>query len=501
MTTTTTVPERIELTATASTSTDDRTISGLVVPYNTISAHTSYPYPVRIAAGAIDTTRAPARVKLLIDHDRAQPVGVGASLDDNTDGLSATFTVPETTAGTQALLEARSGLRDGLSVGIAVTAGRWDVEDDTDIYTVTAATLNEVSLCALPAFDDARVTATREEHSTMPEAPTTPPAAALTEAPAAPPVAQAPPILAGAHHGITGLEAAARTVATLIADGAPASAINAALSDVVPADDAGAGFLRPNWIGELWTARRTDRPWIDSIDSKPLGTGTKVYGWRWVTRPQVADYAGNKTEIPSNAVSTEPVEAPVQRTAGGWDVDRIYVDLADEGMIRALLEAALEDYVVKTDAKVRAALVAAATTITGAAGLPGALSALGSAAAGIGSGIGFVALASDVWAGLTTLTKDEVPWWMGSGDSINLGTTSGTVGNMRIFTDPQLSAGQVVAGDKRAGTWYEKTPPVRVQAVDLPRGGVDLAVFGYHGTLINDARALFKTTVSAAPVE
>ena len=36
----------------------------------------------------------------------------------------------------------------------------------------------------------------------------------------------------------------------------------------------------------------------------------------------------------------------------------------------------------------------------------------------------------------------------------------------------------------------------RVQAVNIPNGGIDIGVFGYAGDLLNDARGLVKQAVT-----
>lgn len=469
-----------------------KTITGLIVPLGVVSEHTSWGSPVVIDAGAITHDDQLSRVKLLVDHDHAQPVGVCTSIDATEGGLQATFRIPDNPRSLAAWADAADGLRDGLSIGITVLQST----TRDGVTHVTAARLNEVSLCALPAWADARVSiaATRQEPKTMTEQ--NPEETPAPEPTPDPPFAQAAPVLATARTGNT-LTAATATLAGLIAEGATANQLNAALADITTEADPGQGFLRDSWIGELWTARRTGRPWIDSISTAALGTGTRVYGWRWKTRPTVGEYLGDKTEIPTSQAATEPIEASIERTAGGWDVDRIYVDLADSGMLSAIFAAAIEDYQAKTDAKVRAALLKEATAVPASQSLPAALTALGSAAAQAGSSIGFIGLASDVWAGLTAMTRNEIPWWMGNADAINLGTTTGTIGGLRVFNDPALGSGKILAGDKRAATWYEKNPPVRVQAVDLPRGGVDIAVFGYHALLVNDPQALFSTSVTA----
>lgn len=311
--------------------------------------------------------------------------------------------------------------------------------------------------------------------------------------------AQAAPVLVPGRTAPTTVRAAAELVAHMTAMGEPLDAVRAALSDVIPTDDAGTGFIgRETWLGELWKAKRTARPLIDSITRKPLGRTTKVKGWQWETLPQVGDYAGNKTEIPSNKVKTKAIEADVKRLAGGWDVDRIYVDLGDPDMIAALWEGAVEDYATKSEAAVATSLMAGATSLTATNELPAALVALGTAAAGQGSAINFVAFGADVWAKFTALTRDQVPWWMTSGDGLNLSTTSGNVNGLRLFVDPTMTATSILAGDTRAATFYEAAPPIRVNAVNLPNGGVDLGLFGYYGVLINDPASLFKIEAAGA---
>src|SRR5690606_16303258 len=73
---------------------------------------------------------------------------------------SATFHVPPNANGAnperdQALADAANGVRDGFSVGVDITAHEFD---DDGTLIVNAGHIREVSLCAVPALDDARVT-------------------------------------------------------------------------------------------------------------------------------------------------------------------------------------------------------------------------------------------------------------------------------------------------------------------------------------------------------
>lgn len=319
----------------------------------------------------------------------------------------------------------------------------------------------------------------------------------------------APPPSPPARRGFATVSAAAVEVARWQSEGrGNIYELSAALNDVVPANDAGGGAgtgndVRPQWLGELWTARQSRRRYVDALGTPSRLTGMKAKGWRWVTRPEVDDYAGDKAAIPSNAVSTEPAEADAHRTAGGWDVDRVFFDLGDPAFIEALFQAAAEDYAIKSDAWLAAQLMAAAVAfdadgLGASASLVAALGAMGAAAAGIGASVSWLAVAPDIFGDFAGLTRDEVPWWLGAGNAdVSLGNQDGAAGGFSFWADPALAAGTYIGGDRRAATYFEEgATPIRVQAVNIPNGGVDLGVFGYNSVIVNDERALYHGTIA-----
>ena len=482
----------------AAADTAARTITGVAALYG-VPANASTGR-VQFEPGSIILPDDLSRVKLCLDHDHRSAIGYAIAAEDDTSQLVMTFHIPEGKTGDEALDSAAKGIRDGLSVGAYPDPDGVRFVNGTRTSHITRAQLREVSLVAVPAFDAARVehvnaqaTITQEDPmpKTTTETPETPQAGASETVENA--AMQAPPIITPKAEAPETVEAAARLVAMMTMDGAPLSQIRAALSDVTPTSDAGTAFIgRETWLGQLWKASRVTRPLIDSLTRKPLGRTTKVKGWQWETKPTVDTYTGSKTDIPSNKVKTKAIEADVKRIAGGWDIDRIFVDLGDPDMIQALWEGAVEDYALKTEKAVTDALVDGATKIDTANALPKALVALGTKAAGQGSAVNFVAFGAEVWAAFTALTRDEIPWWMTGSDSVNLSTATGTVNGLRLFVDPSLTATTILAGDSRAATFYEAAPPIRVNAVDLPKGGVDLGLFGYHGLLINDPASIFK---------
>lgn len=531
-----------------------RLLGGLAVPFD-VPGNPSIGRAI-FRAGSVSVPDDPSWVKLLVEHDPTRSVGYLNEHRTLAAGLLTAFKVADGPAGDEALDAVESRTRDGLSVRAEVED--WAVLQDGTIE-IRASRLREVSQVAVPAYESARVNlaasltdqegaSVMAELANMLDLKASAPTPAPTPNPAPEPQPQpqpdpapsgphAPQLLAGAPNGNLDLGALAAALAPHLAaamaapespagppipprtvtgpgtvraaavavadwqrrDGQNVMALVAALNDVVPADDAGQAFIgRETWLGQLWTAAVTGRPYIDGLGTtKPL-TGLKAKGWRWVTKPAVADYAGNKAAIPSNAVSTEPAETNAHRVAGGWDVDRAYVDLGDADMVQALFEAATEDYRAKSNTWTGAQLrAAAAGTIVGApTDVVGLLVALGASAAGIGARISGLAIAADLFSPFAALTVNEVPWWFGQASAtLDPQTQSARVPGFSFFVDPALTSGQWTAWDDRAATYFEvgapSGTPIKVQAVNIPNGGVDLGVFGYNALLVNDDRAIW----------
>jgi len=138
-----------------------REISGRIVTWNEVgstSAGETLFTPGSITFG--DTT------KLLLEHKREAPIGFLKSYSMTDEGIDATFSIGNTTAGNDSLVEASSGLRDGFSVG--VLADKYKNIDG--VLTISASSLKEVSLVTDPAIASAKVAVAASENSD-PESP------------------------------------------------------------------------------------------------------------------------------------------------------------------------------------------------------------------------------------------------------------------------------------------------------------------------------------------
>lgn len=128
-----------------------RTITGLIAPFNSVG-YTSAGEVV-FKKGAFGDIEASA-IKLLADHEVSRPIGKMVAVEEDEDGIYATFKLGSSTRATDALIEASEGLKNGLSVGASIV----DYETDKQgRLIVSAAKLKEVSLVTEPAFAEARV--------------------------------------------------------------------------------------------------------------------------------------------------------------------------------------------------------------------------------------------------------------------------------------------------------------------------------------------------------
>ena len=471
-----------------------RRISGVALVFGAVGASSAG--PTRFEHGAIKVPDDASRVKLLLDHDASDPVGYLDAWSVDGDDLVVVFKVAAGERADLALQHATDKRRDGLSVGTSID----DWEMDGNTLVVKAATLHEVSLVSIPAFTDARVLsvqAQRGDHTVTREqieAEQIEPEQA-EQAPLAPPAPPAPPVVTApcrAEFGVTDL---VRFTQSHLRTGAPAATLTAALADVTPVSmgtaTIGEGPNRPQYVGELWEAADVARPFLDAVGVGTL-TSLKMFGFKWNVRPEVGRYAGNKTEIPTNTPTRARAEWNAQRFAGGWDVDRVFIDLpGGTDFIRDVFVEAVKSYKEQSEAYAVERLLAEATVVSteSTVTLPTLLATIGQDVSMVRGGrVDVVQMGSGRWSQMLAMTEAQVPWWMRGQGSVSLTDVGGTIGGIRFSVNHDLAPFDTVVLDKRAVKAQEVDPPIKVQALDVPRGGVDLGVFGYLAVGVTDSR-------------
>lgn len=277
----------------------------------------------------------------------------------------------------------------------------------------------------------------------------------------------------------------------------------AALADVKYdyTGSAGVAIIQPQYAGELWKGRTYQRRYIPLLANAPL-TSLKEVGWHWTTKPTVAKWLGNKTDVPSNTPATAPDTWQAGRWAGAHDHAREFIDFDSPDYWESYLKAMTESYARLTDIDALDQIIAGATTVS-AGSVTGLTTAGQKATAAIVDGAlatlvkdvpSYAIVGADVYRSLILQTSQNVVGTL----SLALGLEDGSLDTFRIVpTDRATLAGKVLVGTRSAAVFKELPgSPIRVDAVDLARGGVDTGFFGYTGVKIDEPLGISVVTVA-----
>ncbi|ROP64696.1 hypothetical protein [Curtobacterium sp. ZW137] len=388
-------------------SADDRTISGLLVPFG-VQGNTNLG-KFTVEAGAFTLPKDPSVVTLNVQHDRETPVGRATLLAEHSDGIHGTFRFADTDEGDQALTDFRAGSRTNLSVeakGIVLRAGKAlagrifgasvvekgafpgaalmaadagelpeDVEpltpDETDATTTEDTSVDEQGNATKTVTTKKTETAadgTVTETTTTTTVAVTPPVQPDdTNQEADVPNATVPGTLnAAAPTEKKGLSKSqvfalmsARRSGTLRGDqtlmaslgeamGTPEHSLFAALSDVKYDGTGGltTGIALPTWIGEVWDGNSYFQKFLPLFGHADLNA-LDFKGYKWLTKPTGGTWAGNKSAVPSNAPKFQAVTGTASRFAGAHDIAREFQDLrafGDLSFFEAYYAAMAESY-------------------------------------------------------------------------------------------------------------------------------------------------------------
>jgi hypothetical protein len=517
--------------AAVTASTTTRTLGGQLVRYGEVGRTSRG--PLRVRAGALRFPPDLSAVKLTREHELTAVRGHLTQVQDHDGRLRIAARVADGPEGDDALREANDRTRDYLSYDVVDAT----IEGDEIVDALVIA----IAQTGIPAYADSRIDsvaasaatstspvgATSERHdmtdeqrrrlaelralqtltdeqraeldtlAALPGADAAPTSQQSDAAPAAPAAAPAAPaagqaVAASLQPAIPGgvpgrsaattqprqgdtLDAFVRAIVDGYAANSPAR-ITAALADVTYT--ANSGVMAPGWSGELWSGVAYEPVFTPLLSSGDL-TSIKGTGWRWVNKPVMADYAGDKAAVPSNAISTEDSEYAAARMAVGHDIDRVFYDFPTEQFLRSYVEAARESWAVKLDGKVEAYINAQAVPATiGGVAVPSQPTLLKAVRKGmlalkrnlVGRGT-FVVVSDDDFDTLLDLTNDDLPAFLSLlGISPEAFTSSATVAD-----------GTVIVGAKQSAT-VRTLPgsPIRATAQHLANGGIDEAFFGYY---------------------
>ena len=530
-----------------------RTLSGLLVPFGEQGNTNLGKFTVE--AGALTLPRDPSVVTLNSDHDRESPIGRATMLAEEADGIHATFTFADTEEADEALLAYENGSKSALSVeakGLVIRAGKAlaghifgaahvskgafpsatllasdigepllaDYTEEVvstftgdDGYTYKTTRTSEVQTEDNKTTETTTVVtetepskeADKEDDMATATVPTTLTAASTVSTPRALSVHEVGSLYAARAQGrISDLE-----FQTAL-DGQNGNTLFAALSDIKFDGTGGlAPVMSPNpqWLGQVWQATNYRQQILPLFSHGDL-TALTFTGFKWGTKPAGGDWAGNKAAVPSNTITVTATPGTASRYAVGHDIAREFVDFPVDGFFESYANAVSEDYARWADAKVATAILAGATTLAGDAltTLPGvAGGTIGSAASAIidgataiitaGSLPSFALVSVNLWKQMAKQPKSNILGYLNA----SLGLEDGALDGFTIRPSASVAAGKVLVGVKEAVTVLELPgSPIRIDALDLARGGVDKAAFGYLGVNVNDSLGLQLVTAATA---
>jgi HK97 family phage prohead protease len=495
-----------------------RTIVGTVVPYGTIG-DTSLG-PVTFAPGSVTASEG---VKLVLEHDMKRPIGKATGFVDGPERLVGSFRLSHTSAGSDALVEASDGLRDGLSVGARIA--EYTI-DDSGTMVVTAADLVEVSLVHAPAFSDAVVT---QVAASAPEDDDTPTESEediveneTTEVAAAEVAASPEPTVEAARPTQPYITAQPRDLKGLTAGGVLRAQLRSQMFDdhdsqmLVKAAFAGQttttdqGMVPIPLLREIISTIDNQRPFINSIDRQPLPPSGMSFRIPSVTTGvTVAEQTTQNTDVDSTEGEIEDITVDVKTFAGGNRVSRQLIDRSDPSYFDELLRQLAASYANVTDKFAHDTAAAQAVTSAGAAGsgiygavVKGIADAYGvmrftpdtlhmPAQTSLSGRFGWLDVLADVDGQDRPLFAAAAP--QNAAGLMTQGSTNGTVAGLRAVVNPNIS-GDLAFGfvyPSAFATFYENAgSPIQVSIDNPEKLSVEVSVFGYIGLALKHPTAM-----------
>jgi len=477
---------------------ENRTITGTIVPFG-ISGNTSAG-AVIFEFGSFQQFKA-EEIILNKEHSRTDPLGRGVQGSEiiTPAGISMSFKIAPTTAGTDALIEAAEGLRPAFS--IEASADEYTI--DKGVMRVSAATLLQVAHVTNPAFKSALITdvaaseeepeateAAAEENQKETTMENEKPEVEAAEVEAAPAVIQAAaPIRTAPRSPIVDATSyLEHSIKAAMGNDDSRQYLRAADESTTT----NTGLTLAPHLQEFITTSIFGRPTIDAISQGALPASGMSFTIPKLTQaPTVADV--NEEGSPfGTPMTSNYLTVDVQKYAGASIVSWELIDRSSPEFLNELLREMNTAYAKATDLAVNAALLSGGTDATAvAAGADGLQSfiATESAAAYAGSGNfarNLIANTTNWSAIMGYQDGSDRPLYNAAAPSNAPGAVNGTsiVGNVlgtNLFVDPHMGAG----GDEgmillapEAATWYES--PVRQVRVDvIGSGQIEVCVYGY----------------------
>lgn len=483
---------------------------------------------VTASAGTITLPRDPTAMWANNEHDYKQPLSQFQDLNETPAGIECSVKVLPTRAGDDLLAEAAAGAKTGISVEIespVIRAGK-----------LLAGKLTAAGHCVRPAFPTAQlmtasdvgeVPGEEDDDETPPEVPAVPPvvdpapegesvlteeekAAAIAAAEEAKLTAAAVPPAAPKNLLAHLADLASKGKPVVKVDEKPAvtldqmtaalfgmggvtdPALKAAAFDVITQTDMFDPTSVPQYLDELAQARTYRAVYSPLFAPAPL-TGMEIEGWHIEKKPTVGvwdpAFSGvipNETmnDIPTSEVTFKKESYTAKRIAGGNRFDRIHVDFPNPRAMSAFVREQDQAIVERLDILSKAQFLSLAVEkeATGSDAADVWAKLIFGVAHALKFGLpDYAVIGNDIWRQLKNTAKIDAREFLAAELGLEEGSLNG-FGIVPADIDDTAMNGRLFVGSKQACALH--TPPgsvVRVDALELQKGALDKAVFGYYG--------------------
>lgn len=499
---------------------ESRIIAGKIIQFE--EAANASTGKVVFAKGSIE----PAEVMLNLEHDRTRRIGkpLEATLSADSMGIESRWKISNTTAGSDAIVEAMDGLRDGLSVEVSVSD--YIMEKDGTMR-VLSGELTGVGLVAEPAIRSARVSevaaSADEDSESTPDSEETQPtegdevsentvtsadavetveaAQAVTET-----VATTPRYSVGKER--LDLSAAKQVEMTIKASLGNEDARRYVAAAADTTDNAGLIPTRQlsTVINGLANATRSN---IDAISRGTLPDAGMTFEIPKITQlPSVTEEAegGTLADVDQNS---EFLSVSVKKYSGAQTFSVELFDRSSPAFIDELMRNMAAQYAKATDTAVNAALIAGATADgTTVTTYPTAAELLGIVARGAASVYagtqGFarnIIMNTSQWSNVMTLNDSGRPIYsaqqpMNAGGVVRPDSIRGNVAGLDLYVTANTAAGtdtdgSIIIVNPESYTWYE-SPTYQLRADVIATGQISVAMYGYGAIATKIGAGAFK---------
>ena len=494
--------------------TDQRTITGLAVPYDQEIAIANNTYE-RFAPGAIQSIE---DVKLFWNHD--EPIGKVVEGRETEAGFEITAYISETPRGEEILTLLRDGVLNKFSVGFIPVEN----ERNDNVVVRTLVDLKEVSVVPFPAYSGANISEVREEIEVV-DAPDETPIeqesepmsenieldvrTALDEVAELRRVVEAGMNTATATPAPVKFRSQGEFVKAMIDGDEDAKVLARAAS--TSADT----VAYPPFYGYVDTLIRSNRPTVEAFSRAALPAAglTVEYAKIDSNTLAVGQQDPENEALSFGNLTFETVSAPIKTYGGYTSVSRQYIERSNINTVNTVFEALTQQYAKATNAALVAAL--AALDYTGKV-----FDADGGTASSLAEGIAngasyiyentglrpeFILADPDAYVTLVKVAAgDGRPVLLQDGAGVNnIGSANipglrGSVFGLPIIVDPALASGTVYMANPAAVITMESAgSPVRLTSGDITTLTDDLSVYGYLAIATPRTGALVKLDVTA----